>query len=61
MESMIKMDTNIAALSFSIMSLLILTATMGPEGAAIKLTLTSYRNGVTKGLTDKFALSDQGF
>ena len=49
---MIKMDTNIAALSFSIMSLLILTATIGPEAAAIKLTSTSYRDGITKGLND---------
>jgi hypothetical protein len=33
---MIKMDTNIATLSFSLMSLLILTAIIGPEAAAIK-------------------------
>lgn len=45
---MIKINTNIAALSFSIMSLLILTATIGPEAAAIKVTSTSYRDGMPK-------------
>jgi hypothetical protein len=49
---MITMDTNIAALSFSLMSLHILTATIGPEVAAIKLTSTSYRDGITKALSD---------
>jgi hypothetical protein len=49
---MIKMDTNLAALSFSLMSLPILAATIGPKAAAIKLTLTSYRDGITKGLND---------
>ena len=49
---MIKINTNISALSFSIMSLLILTATIGPEATAFQLTSTSYRDGITKGLND---------
>ena len=49
---MIKMDTNIAALSLSLMSLLILAATIDPKATAIKLTSTSYRDDITKGLND---------